>query len=253
MNDQELLRYSRHILLPQVDVEGQEKLLSARVLIIGLGGLGSPVALYLAASGVGTLVLVDDDTVDESNLQRQIIHTEKTVGQPKVASARSLLAEINSATRIETLSCRLDGEALVEQVTMATVVIDCSDNFTTRRLINRTCQAAGTPLVSGAAIRLEGQLSVFDFRDSESPCYECLYQLNGEEDLTCSQNGVLSPVVGIVGTSQALEALKLIAGFGRPLVGELGLFDGAANRWRYLKFKKNSACECCGTSPAPEK
>lgn len=247
MNNQDLLRYSRHILLPQIDVDGQEKMLAATVLVIGLGGLGSPVALYLAASGVGELVLVDDDRVDTSNLQRQIIHTENCIGLPKVESAQRMLAAINSSVKITQISSRLQGSALEEFIRKADVVLDCTDNFSSRQQINRACYRMKTPLVSGAAIRLEGQLTVFDFRNDTSPCYECLYTLDGDEDLTCARNGVLSPVVGVVGTSQALEAIKVIADVGQPLVGELGLFDGAANRWRYLTFGKSACCACCST------
>ncbi|WP_075187239.1 HesA/MoeB/ThiF family protein [Teredinibacter haidensis] len=246
MNDQQLLRYSRHILLPQLEVEGQEKIMASRVLIIGLGGLGSPVVMYLAASGVGELVVVDDDVVDESNLQRQIIHTEKYVGSTKAASAENGIKKLNSAVSVTAFDKRLSRQELLYQVGLATVVVDCCDNFATRKQVNEACYKLQTPLVSGAAIRLEGQLTVFDFRSKESPCYECLYQLTGDEDLSCSQNGVLSPVVGIVGCSQSLEVLKLVADFGKPLVGQLGLFDGSANQWRYLTIAKDTGCNCCG-------
>lgn len=246
MNDQELLRYNRHILLPQIDIEGQELICAARVLILGLGGLGSPVAMYLAASGVGELILVDDDTVEESNLQRQIVHTEESLKQNKVDSARHQLNKINSFCNVSTICKRLNEEELNVEVTSADVVVDCSDNFATRNLLNKVCLQLKKPLVSGAAVRMEGQLSVFDFRDSSSPCYNCLYETTGEEDLSCAQNGVLAPVVGIVGTAQALEVLKIITGVGELLKGTLGLFDGAANKWRYLNFKKNPKCKVCG-------
>jgi Dinucleotide-utilizing enzymes involved in molybdopterin and thiamine biosynthesis family 2 len=246
MDDKQLLRYSRHILLPQVDIKGQEAISAGRVLIIGIGGLGSPVSMYLAASGVGTLVLVDDDKVDVSNLQRQIVHREYTLGLSKVESAAQTLAAINSTVCIKTLARRLDEIALMEQVEKADVVVDCSDNFVTRKLLNRTCLATRTPLVSGAAIRLEGQLAVFDFRDQTCPCYQCLYALTGDEDLTCSQNGVLSPVVGVVGSHQALEALKILGSFGKLNAGRLALFDGYANQWRYLNAQKDPKCEVCG-------
>ncbi len=246
MNDQQLLRFSRHILLPQMGIEGQQKILAARVLVIGMGGLGSPAAIYLCSSGVGHLVLVDDDSVDESNLQRQVIHREKSLGEAKVLSAKNTLAEINSKACITVFERRLNDTELAEQVQHADLVLDCCDNFTSRKQINELCLINKTPLVSAAAVRLEGQLTVFDFRNESSPCYQCLYQLQGDEDLSCAQNGVLAPVVGAVGVAQALEALKLLAGFGQPLVGELGLFDGAANRWRYLKYNKNPACELCG-------
>jgi len=247
VNDEELLRYSRHILLPQLGIEGQEKLLAARALIIGLGGLGSPAAMYLATSGVGELVLVDDDCVDVSNLHRQIAHTETNVGVPKVVSAKQMLNALNPRCRVESIGERLSDDALVQQIQSAQVVLDCSDNFTTRKQLNALCRKHAVPLISAAAVRLEGQLTVYDFRNPVSPCYECLYQLQGDEDLSCAENGVLSAVVGIVGVGQALEALKIIAGFGVPLVGELAVFNGADNRWRYLKFGKNPQCLCCGS------
>lgn len=247
MNDQELLRYNRHILLPQIDIEGQELICAARVLIIGLGGLGSPVAMYLAASGVGELVLVDDDTVEESNLQRQVVHTEETLSQSKVESAKQQLNKLNSFCHVSTIDKRLNESELQEQANKVDVVVDCSDNFATRNLLNKVCLALKKPLVSGAAVRMEGQLSVFDFRDNTSPCYNCLYETTGEEDLSCAQNGVLAPVVGIVGTAQALEVLKIIVGIGEILKGTLGLFDGAANKWRYLNFKKDANCKTCGS------
>jgi len=245
MNDDLLLRYSRHILLPQIDVAGQQAINEASVLIIGVGGLGSPSAIYLTACGVGNLVLVDDDRVDVSNLQRQIIHSEAMLGELKVTSAENHLREVNAQTRVTPISERLDDAALAQQVADADVVLDCTDNFQTRRQINRICLQKGKPLVSGAAIRLEGQLTVLDFREPVNPCYECLYSVEHDDDLSCARNGVLSPVVGIIGCSQALEAIKLIAGFGRPLVGELGLFDGANNRWRYISYAKNPECQCC--------
>lgn len=245
MNDEQLLRYSRHLLLPQVDVVGQEKILAARVLVIGVGGLGSPAAIYLCASGVGELVLVDDDRVDESNLQRQVVHTEKTVGMAKVESARQQLAALNSSCKVITFERRLSEEDLREQVALADVVLDCTDNFTTRKQVNKACRTHQKPLVSGAAVRLEGQLVVFDFRQPTSPCYECLYQLTGDEDLSCAQNGVLSPVVGVIGTHQALEALRLIAGIGKVVSGRLGVFDAARNEWRYFTVNRDPECTSC--------
>ncbi|SMF54393.1 adenylyltransferase and sulfurtransferase [Alteromonadaceae bacterium Bs31] len=247
MNDQQLLRYSRHILLPQVDVAGQEKILAARALVVGLGGLGSPAAMYLCASGLGQLVLVDDDNVDESNLQRQLVHREHSIGESKVISAKNTLSEINSASRVSVFTHRLNDRELAEQIQLADVVLDCSDNFTTRKQLNNVCYRHKKPLVSAAAVRMEGQLSVFDFRDKSSPCYQCLYQLREDENLSCSENGVFAPVVGAVGISQALEALKLVLGIGKPLMGELALFDGESNRWQYLKFRKNPQCKICGT------
>lgn len=246
MDDKKLLRYNRHILLPQIDIHGQESICSARVLIIGLGGLGSPVSMYLAASGVGELILVDDDIVDESNLQRQIVHTEETLGLSKVESAKKQLNRLNSFCKVFIYKKRLTENELRGQIENADVVVDCSDNFATRNLINKVCHEMKAPLVSGAAVRMEGQLSVFDFRDEQCPCYNCLYETTGTEDLSCAQNGVLAPVVGIVGTAQALETLKIITGVGTILKGKLALFDGASNMWRYLNFKKDSNCKVCG-------
>ena len=246
MNDRELLRYNRHILLPQIDIEGQQRIRAARVLVIGVGGLGSPVAMYLAASGVGELILVDDDVVDESNLQRQIVHTEETLTLTKVESAKIHLGKLNSFCSVRGIAARLDEEQLLREVSEVDVVVDCSDNFATRKLLNKVCWQRSKPLVSGAAVRLEGQLTVFDFRDDASPCYNCLYDSTGTEDLSCARNGVLAPVVGIVGTAQALEVIKVLTGVGKLLVGTLGLFDGRANRWRYLEFKKEARCKTCG-------
>jgi adenylyltransferase/sulfurtransferase len=244
MNDNQLLRYSRQIMLPDVDIEGQEKLLSARVLIVGLGGLGSPVAMYLAAAGVGNLILADFDAVDLSNLQRQIAHTTDRIGQNKAQSAAHTLRDLNPDIQITCIETLLDAEALAIQVAAATVVIDCSDNFATRFAINAACVAAKVPLVSGAAIRLEGQVAVFDARSALSPCYRCLYE-ESEEDLTCAANGVLAPLVGIIGSMQALEAIKLIAGFGANLAGRLLLFDARYSQWRELKLPKDEKCPVC--------
>lgn len=246
MNDEQLLRYSRQIMLPQVDIAGQESLLSARVLIIGLGGLGCPAAMYLAASGVGTLVLADFDTVEVSNLQRQIAHTEHTLGELKVDSAAHMLRAINSAVDIETLAQALTDDALLEQVARADAVLDCSDNFTTRMAVNKACVQSKTPLVSGAAIRLEGQLAVFDSRSSDSPCYACLYDIDGDENLTCSESGVLAPLVGIIGSMQALETVKLLADFKRASRGKLLLLDAESLQWRQLNLPKDPACKVCG-------
>ncbi len=248
MNDQELLRYNRHILLPQIDVEGQEKICQSKMLIVGVGGLGSPVSMYLAASGVGELFLVDDDKVDESNLQRQIVHNENTLGLPKVESARKNLTELNSFINVRIFDRRLDDQGLLELIYKVDVVLDCSDNFQTRKQLNRLCYQNKKPLVSGAAIRLEGQLTTFLNRDENQACYACLYEVSDDENLSCAQNGVLAPVVGIVGAAQALEAIKIITGCGEPLSGILGLFDGATNKWRYLNFKKNPQCLVCNES-----
>ncbi|MBO4971059.1 molybdopterin-synthase adenylyltransferase MoeB [Pseudomonas fragi] len=247
LTDEELLRYSRQILLQQVDIDGQLKLKNSRVLIIGLGGLGSPVALYLAAAGVGELHLADFDSVDLTNLQRQIIHDTATVGESKVDSASHRLRLINPHITLIAHRSALDADSLADAVAAVDLVLDCSDNFATREAVNRACVAARKPLVSGAAIRLEGQLSVFDSRQSASPCYHCLYGHGSEEELTCSEAGVIGPLVGLVGSLQALEALKVLAGFGEPLVGRLLLIDALSTRFRELRVKRDPACSVCGT------
>lgn len=247
MNDQQLLRYSRQIMLPDVDLDGQEKLLAARVLIIGLGGLGSPLAMYLAAAGVGHLVLADFDTVDLSNLQRQIAHTTDRIGQTKVESAVQALRELNPDVQLTCITQALDAESLAQHISTVDVVVDCCDNFSTRFAVNAVCVAAKVPLVSGAAIRLEGQVAVFDYRDPDCPCYRCLYDADSEENTTCAANGVLSPVVGVIGSMQALETLKLIVGFGKTLAGKLLLFDARYSQWRELSLPKDPQCPvCCG-------
>ena len=245
MNDQQLLRYSRQIMLPDVDIDGQEKLLAARVFIIGLGGLGSPVTMYLAAAGVGHLVLADFDTVDLSNLQRQIAHTTDRIGQTKVESAALTLHALNPDVQITCITDVLDSESLTSQIANVDVVIDCCDNFTTRFAVNAACVAAKVPLVSGAAIRLEGQVAVFDNRDPNCPCYRCLYDEDSEENTTCAANGVLSPLVGIIGSMQALETIKLIVGFGKSLAGKLLVFDARYSQWRELKLPKDTQCPAC--------
>ena len=246
LSDGELLRYSRQILLAQVDIAGQLRLKDARVLIVGLGGLGSPVALYLAAAGVGELHLADFDQVDLSNLQRQVLHDESRIGQGKVDSALQRLAALNPEVRLVPLREALDADSLAARIAAVDLVLDCSDNFTTRAAVNAACVAAGRPLVSGAAIRLEGQLSVFDPRRADSPCYHCLYGEGSEAELSCSEAGVLGPVVGLVGSLQALEALKLLAGFGEPLVGRLLLVDAAGSRFRELRIRRDPGCPVCG-------
>lgn len=246
MNDHQLLRYSRQIMLPQMDIAGQEKLLASRVLIIGLGGLGCPVAMYLASAGVGYLTLVDDDCVDLSNLQRQIAHSTDNVGMSKVSSAALLLEQLNPETDITKIQKRLEAEALIEEVRKVDVVVDCSDNFSTRFAINRASVMAKVPLVSGAAIRMEGQVSVFDSRQHNSPCYQCLYaETSSEIDLSCSQNGVMAPLVGIIGSMQAMETIKLLAGIGTSLVGKLLLLDATVMQWREMKLSKDDACPVC--------
>lgn len=249
LTDDELLRYSRQILLAQIDVAGQLKLKASRVLIVGLGGLGSPVALYLAAAGIGELHLADFDTVDLTNLQRQVIHDGSQVGVAKVDSAMTRLAALNPHIRLVPHRAALDEDSLVAAVAAVDLVLDCSDNFSTREAVNAACVAAGKPLVSGAAIRLEGQLAVFDPRDVASPCYHCLYGHGSEAELTCSEAGVVGPLVGLVGSLQALEALKLLAGFGEPLVGRLLLIDALGSRFRELRVKRDPACGVCAGRP----
>lgn len=245
LTDDELLRYSRQILLAQVDVAGQLKLKASRVLIVGLGGLGSPVALYLAAAGVGELHLADFDQVDLTNLQRQVIHDTQGIGQLKVASAALRLRALNPSIELVSHTHALDVDTLSSAVGAVDLVLDCSDNFATREAVNAACFAHGKPLVSGAAIRLEGQLSVFDPRRDNSPCYHCLYGHGSDAELTCSEAGVLGPVVGMVGSLQALEALKVLAGFGEPLVGRLLLIDALTSRFRELKLKRDPHCPVC--------
>lgn len=245
MNDEQLLRYSRQIMLPEVDVAGQNQLLASTVLIVGLGGLGSPVALYLAAAGVGRLILADHDAVDLSNLQRQIVHTQTSIGDPKVQSAASTLAGINPDVHIECIEQKLAGATLIDAVARSTLVVDATDNFEVRFELNQACVAAGVPLVSGAAIRWEGQVAVFDPRDAESPCYRCLYAEGDNEALNCSENGVIAPLVGIIGTCQAMEAIKLITGVGEPLTGYVLYFDGKRMEWRRLRLPKDPGCPVC--------
>ncbi len=246
MNDDQLLRYSRQILLPQVGIEGQERLRAARVLIVGMGGLGSPVALYLAASGVGHLVIVDHDLVELSNLQRQIVHTSDRIGQPKVVSAQQTLQGINPETVITALHLRLDVDALTEQVAQADAVVDATDNFATRFALNRVCVAQKTPLISGAAIRMEGQVAVFRPDLPDSPCYRCLYKDMDELGETCSQTGVLAPVVGIIGSIQATETIKVLLNMGETLTGRLLLLDAYTMEWRSLRLHKDPQCPVCG-------
>jgi len=246
MNDDQLLRYSRQIMLPQVDVAGQEKLLTARVLIIGAGGLGSPAAMYLAAAGIGHLVIADHDVVELSNLQRQLLHHDSDIGQNKAASAQQTLATINPGICVTPIGKKLHGGQLDEEVRLASVVLDCSDNFDTRFAVNSASVRQRTPLVSGAAIRTEGQLSVFDPSDKNSPCYSCLYKEGEEEDQACSDTGVLAPITGIIGSLQAMEALKVILSLGETLVGRLLVFDGLSHEWRTLKLNRDPACPVCG-------
>lgn len=246
MNDQQLLRYARHILLDELGIEGQEKFLAARALIIGAGGLGSPAAMYLASAGVGHITLVDDDVVELSNLQRQLLHTTESLGQAKVESGRRALHAFNPDIVVETLAQRLHGDALEAAVARADVVLDCSDNFTTRHQINRACVHHRKPLVSGAAIRFDGQVSVFDLRGDTSPCYHCLFPEGDDvEEANCATMGVLAPLVGIIGSVQAAEALKVLAGIGETLAGRLLCLDGLAMQWRSLNVPRDEACPVC--------
>jgi molybdopterin/thiamine biosynthesis adenylyltransferase len=245
MNDAQLLRYSRQIMLPQVDIDGQERLLAARALIIGAGGLGSPAAMYLAAAGVGHIAIADPDSVELSNLQRQLLHHDRDIGRNKVDSAEDTLKLVNPDIRVSTIAAALQDEALDEEVRQADVALDCSDNFATRFAVNRACVKHRTPLVSGAAIRMQGQLAVFDSSRENSPCYHCLYKEGEETDQTCTGNGVLSPLVGIIGSLQALEALKAIVPMGETLAGRLVVFDGFTHEWRTLTLKQDPDCAVC--------
>lgn len=252
MNDKQLLRYSRHILLPQINYEGQEALVNSHALIIGAGGLGSPVALYLAASGVGTLTICDFDVVDLTNLQRQIAHTTASVGINKAVSAQQALFEINASVQVNTVCVRSTEEEFSKLIAQADVVIDCSDNFATRYLLNKLCVQLKKPLVSGAAIGFEGQVTVYDMRSESSPCYQCLFpdqsETTGEDNaMRCATHGVFSPLVGMIGTTQAAEALKLLMGIGESLQGRLLLLDALAMEWRTIKLRKDVACAVCGS------
>jgi molybdopterin/thiamine biosynthesis adenylyltransferase len=247
MNDNQLLRYSRHILMDDFGIEGQERLLDAHALIIGAGGLGSPAAMYLASAGVGKITLADNDTVDLTNLQRQILHDTAKVGEAKAVSGKQTLARINPEIEVVALQERLSGERLDELVGSAQVVLDCSDNFATRHAVNRACVARRVPLVSGAAIQFDGQISVFDPRSATSPCYACLFPPEQNfEEAQCALMGVFSPLVGIIGAMQAAEALKLLAHIGESLAGRLLLLDARSMEWSSIKIARNDACSVCG-------
>lgn len=246
MNDEQLTRYSRHILLPEIDIDGQQAWMAAHVLIVGAGGLGGPAALFLAAAGIGHLTIADADTVELGNLQRQIVHSTQTLGRPKVESARDHLLNINPEVKVSALPRRLEGEILEQQVKLADVVLDCSDNFSTRHAVNAACVRQKKPLISGAAVRFDGQIAVFDGRDPAAPCYHCLFPEHGDErDMPCSLFGVFSPLVGIVGSWQAAEALKLLAGFGEPLTGRLLLIDLLSSEMRCIRVPRDPACPVC--------
>ncbi len=245
MNDEQLLRYSRQIMLPEMDVAGQRKLIDATVLIVGMGGLGCPAAMYLAAAGIGHLIIADDDVVELTNLQRQIAHSQANLGEPKVSSVQETLLGLNSDLKITALHKRITGDDLDQAVGQADLVVDACDNFSTRFAINSSCIEQQKPLVSGAAIRMEGQLAVFDCRDPESPCYQCLYSQGDDEDASCSSNGVMAPVVGIIGAMQAMETIKLLAGLGSSLTGRLLLLDASSMQWREMKLLRDSKCGAC--------
>lgn len=246
LDDAQLMRYARHILLDELGIEGQERLLAARVLIVGAGGLGSPAALYLAAAGVGSIMLVDDDVVELSNLQRQVLHAMKGLGRPKAESGREALLAINPEIQVQALTERLDEPRLCALAGQVDLVLDCSDNFATRHAINRACVATRTPLVSGAAIKFSGQVSVYDLRDEASPCYHCLFpEADDVEELRCATTGVLGPLVGMVGSVQAAEAIKVITGMGEPLVGRLLSVDALRMQWHTIRFRRDPECPVC--------
>jgi molybdopterin/thiamine biosynthesis adenylyltransferase len=249
VTDDQLLRYSRHILLPQIGIEGQENIIHARALVIGAGGLGSPVALYLASAGVGTLVLADGDTVDLTNLQRQILHHTDAVGMAKPASGKRTLGEINPECQVVALTERLSGTRLDEEVALADIVLDCCDNFATRHAVNRACVKLAKPLVSGAAIRFDGQVAVFDSRQTDAPCYHCLFpEAHDVDEVRCAVMGVFAPLTGIIGAVQAAEALKLLIGCGTSLAGRLLLLDGLGMEWREIRVPRDPQCVVCATA-----
>ena len=248
MNDDQLLRYSRHILLPEVGIEGQQRWCNARALVIGAGGLGCPVVLYLAASGIGRLTVCDADRVDLTNLQRQIAHRSDAIGSLKVDSARRAAGELNPEVVLDAIPERVEGERLGALVAGHDIVLDCSDNFATRHAVNAACVRHRVPLVSGAAVRFDGQVAVFDARAPDGPCYECLFPAAAEtEETRCAVMGIFAPVVGIVGTVQAAEALKVLAGIGTSLAGRLLLLDALSMEWRSVRVPRDPACRVCGS------
>ena len=251
MTDDDLLRYSRHILLDEIGIEGQQRIAAAHALVIGAGGLASPVALYLGSAGIGRLTLVDADTVDLTNLQRQIAHAHSRIGVPKVDSARQAVLALNPQARVTTHRCRADADSLAPWVADAQVVIDCSDNFRTRHAVNAACVAAAVPLVSGAAIRFDAQVSVYDTRRLDAPCYACLFPPESAlEETACAVMGVLAPLVGIIGSLQAAEALKLLAGVGESLAGRLLMLDARRMEWSEISVRRLPGCPVCGHRPS---
>lgn len=249
MNDEQLLRYGRQIMLPQVDIDGQQRLLDSNVIIFGIGGLGSPVALYLAACGVGGIVIVDDDSVELTNLQRQIIHSSTRIGQLKVNSAAEAMNALNPEINVSVIAERLSGDKLKHSIQRADIVIDATDNLASRLEINQQCYSTRTPLVSASAIRWEGQIAVFDSRRQDSPCYQCLYGSMGEVGQSCSENGVMGPVVGMLGCMQANEAVKILTGAGTSLVGRVLMLDALHMEWQYVHLKRDPTCSVCGGGP----
>ena len=246
MDDSQLLRYSRHILLTEIGIDGQERIAASHALIVGAGGLGSPAALYLASAGVGTITLCDADVVDLTNLQRQIAHDTSTIGLPKVASARRRITAINPGVEVHAVEQRVGADSLPGLVAAASIVLDCSDNFATRHAINRACVAARVPLVSGAALRFDGQLALFDTRHAESPCYHCVFGEGEEiEETRCAVMGVFAPLVGVIGAMQAVEALKVLAECGEPAIGKLFLYDALGAEWRTMRIRRDPKCPVC--------
>jgi len=253
MQDEELLRYSRHILLDDIGIEGQERIRAAHALVIGAGGLGSPAAMYLACAGVGTITVTDDDTVDLTNLQRQIAHRTESVGTPKVQSLKQTLHALNPHAQVNALQTRVDAQALDTLVLQADVVLDCCDNFKTRQAVNATCVRHSKPLVSGAAIQFDGQISVYDSSQADAPCYACIFPPEATfEEVRCSTMGVFAPLVGIIGSIQAAEALKLIVGIGRSLQGRLLMLDGRSMEWNEIRMPRNPTCPVCGARPSKQ-
>jgi molybdopterin/thiamine biosynthesis adenylyltransferase len=249
MNDEQLLRYSRHLLLDEIDVSGQEKLLQSHALVIGTGGLGSAAAPYLAAAGVGHITLVDHDEVELTNLQRQIMHTESSVGKSKVASGKKFLQHLNSGIQVETIQAKATASLLDEILPSVDVVLDCTDNFSTRHLINAACVKQKIPLVSGSALKFDGQVSVFDPRNSRSPCYACIFSPDEQfEEVSCSSMGIFSPLVGIIGAIQAAQALQVLIGFGETLVGRMLLWNGRTTQIDEIRISRNAECSVCGPS-----
>jgi molybdopterin/thiamine biosynthesis adenylyltransferase len=249
MNDEQLLRYSRHLLLEEIDVVGQEKLLNAHVLVIGAGGLGSAAAPYLAAAGVGNITLMDHDAVELTNLQRQIMHAESSIGKSKVASGKEFLQGLNSSIQVDTIQAKATASLLDELLPSVDIVLDCTDNFSTRHLINAACIKNKIPLVSGSALKFDGQVSVFDPRNPNSPCYACIFSPDEQfEEVSCSSMGIFSPLVGIIGAMQAAQALQVVIGFGESLVGRMLLWNGRTTQIDEIRISRNSECSVCNSN-----